>query len=127
MKDKKIDDQNHKEEVYLTKSEFHKTKSSTLADCKCKRIFNVDEETKRPPEFACTLQHSLFTDTLRKLEREPSEIETSRSQFLKRSKSMREDVRRRQDWHRDNRLSQNDEALERENKITQALRVKAQL
>ena len=39
---KRIDDADHRDQVLMTKSEFFRTKSSNLAECKCKRIFNVD-------------------------------------------------------------------------------------
>lgn len=88
LKDRRIDEEDHRLTVRSNLLDRTKQRSASLSQCACKRINNV-EEAALSASLKETARHLHLGDTLRRLEREPSEALARNSQFLTRSHSFR--------------------------------------
>jgi hypothetical protein len=125
LKDKRIDEEDHRLTVRGNFFDRAKQRSSSLSECACKRINNVEERVS--PELKETARHLHLGDTLRKLEREPSEIRTRNSQFLTRSHSFRSTTNYNQTLLSQRQQQQDSERLRREREIHESLALKREM
>jgi hypothetical protein len=69
-----------------------KSRSASLANCRCKQINNVEEGITKSIFLQEKNRGSFFTQTLKNHEKSPSHVAQKRNDFIVRSQSMRSTV-----------------------------------
>jgi hypothetical protein len=69
LKDKLIDNEDHRRTIRSNFTERYKQRYNSLSQCSCKKINNIEEGLVKSITVKEELKHSLFGDTLKKLSR----------------------------------------------------------
>jgi hypothetical protein len=127
IQDKQFDTISKREAVRSSLLESTRNKSASLADCKCKRINNVEEGITKSTSKMEKTRHSFFTQTLKSNGKSSSALHESRKDFLTHSRSLRSTVNYNLSNLRSKQEHMNAERLNKHSKIAEQFRLKKKI